>query len=101
MVEKIPGELPQSIEPKEKNLLKILHDYPQVIQIAAENLSPAMIANYVYDLAKEYNQFYHQHQILREEDSSVRNFRIQLSEFVANTIKSATGLLGIEVPERM
>jgi arginyl-tRNA synthetase len=89
------------LEPKEKNLLKLLHDYPAIISQAAENLSPALIANFAYDLAKEYNQFYHEHQILKEADEQVRDFRLGLSEFVGNTIKSAAGLLGMEVPERM
>jgi arginyl-tRNA synthetase len=101
MLAESSNELPFTIELKEKNLLKILHDYPQVIQVAAENLSPAMIANYVYDLAKEYNQFYHQHQILKEENEVIRSFRLRLSGFVASTIQSGTALLGIEVPERM
>ena len=95
------ADLSEHLESKEKNLLKLLHDYPQTIQQAAENLSPALIANYTYELAKEFNQFYHEHQILKETDVSVRNFRLGLSEHVGNTIKSATGLLGIEVPDRM
>jgi len=94
-------QVPENLEGKEKNLLKILYDYPQVIQQAAENLSPALVANYVFDLAKEYNQFYHEHQILKEPEISTRNFRIGLSEFIGNTIQSAMELLGIDVPERM
>ncbi len=94
-------ELPGALEEKEKNLLKLLHDYRQTVQMAAENLSPAMVANYTYELAKEYNQFYHGHPMLKEPDENVRNFRLGLSGFVGNTIKSATGLLGIEVPDRM
>ena len=90
-----------ALEAKERNLLKLLHDYPQTVQQAAENLSPALIANFAYDLAKEYNQFYHEHQILKEPDEPVRNFRLGLSAFVGQTIQSAMGMLGIEVPERM
>lgn len=96
-----PAEVSIALEPQERNLLKLLHDYPQTVQQAAENLSPALIANFVYDLAKEYNQFYHEHQILKEPDEPVRNFRLSLSAFVGQTINSAMGLLGIEVPERM
>jgi len=94
-------QVPENLEGKEKNLLKILYDFPQVIRQAAENLSPALVANYVFDLAKEYNQFYHEHQILKEPEISTRNFRIGLSEFIGNTIQSAMELLGIDVPERM
>ncbi len=87
--------------PKEKSLIKLLYDYPATLEQAAQNFSPAMIANYVYDLAKEFNQFYQEITILKEEDSGKRAFRLALSEFTGNTIKSAMGLLGIEVPERM
>ncbi len=86
---------------KEKSLIKLLYDYPTTVELAAQNLSPAMIANYVYDLAKEFNQFYQEITILKEEDSGKRTFRLALSEFTGNTIKSAMALLGIEVPERM
>jgi arginyl-tRNA synthetase len=87
--------------PKEKSLLKLLHDYPAIVENAANNFSPATIANYIYDLAKEFNQFYQEIIILKEKDSIKRDFRLALSEFTGNTIKSAMGLLGIEVPERM
>ncbi len=96
-----PAKVSIALEAKERNLLKLLHDYPQTVQQAAENLSPALIANFAYDLAKEYNQFYHEHQILKEPDEPVRNFRLGLSAFVGQTIQSAMGMLGIEVPERM
>ena len=68
---------------------------------AGRTYSPALIANYVYDLVKEYNQFYHDYSILREEDEAVRRFRLKLSEVTGDTVRRATGLLGIEVPERM
>ncbi len=87
--------------PKEKSLIKLLYDYPSTLEQAAQNFSPAMIANYVYDLAKEFNQFYQEITILKEEDSEKRNFRLALSEFTGNTIRAAMKLLGIEVPERM
>ncbi len=86
---------------KEKSLIKLLYDYPSTLEQAAQNFSPAMIANYVYDLAKEFNQFYQEITILKEEDGDKRNFRLALSEFTGNTIRAAMKLLGIEVPERM
>lgn len=88
-------------EPKEISLLKLLHDYKDTTKLAADNLSPALIANYAYELAKEYNQFYHEVVILKEADENKRNFRIALSKFVGNTLKSSMALLGIQVPERM
>jgi len=87
--------------PKEKELVKILLNYKTVIAEAGENLSPALIANYCYELVKEYNQFYHDHSILREQDSDTRKFRLQLSEMTGRIIKSGMGILGIDVPERM
>jgi arginyl-tRNA synthetase len=89
------------ILPKEKEIIRLLHEYPSVIKLAGENRSPALIANYAYELAKEYNGFYQEITILKEENEDLRNFRLSLSVFTANTIKSAMGLLGIEVPERM
>ena len=89
------------ILPKEKEIIRLLHEYPSVIKLAGENRSPALIANYAFDLAKEYNGFYQEITILKEENEDLRNFRLTLSVFTANTIKSAMGLLGIEVPERM
>lgn len=90
-----------NFEPKEISVLKLLHDYPEITKQAADNLSPALIANYIYELAKEYNQFYHEVVILKEADKNKRNFRIALSEFTGNTIKSSMALLGIQVPEKM
>lgn len=87
--------------PKEKELVKILLNYEVVITEAGESLSPALIANYCYELVKEYNQFYHDHSILREPDLDTRKFRLQLSEMTGRIIKSGMELLGIEVPERM
>ena len=86
---------------KEKSLIKMLYDFPQTVETAAANFSPAMIANYAYDLAKEFNQFYQEITILKEPDEQKRNFRLALAEFTGNTIRTAMGLLGIEVPERM
>ncbi len=86
---------------KEKELIKQLELYPEVIQNAAQNHSPALIANYTYDLVKEYNSFYQTVSILGEENSIKKAFRVQLSKKVSDTIQSAFSLLGIEVPERM
>jgi arginyl-tRNA synthetase len=89
------------ISPKEKQILKILHDFPGVVEEAVTQLSPAVIANYVYDLAKEYNQFYQEIPVMREPDARLASFRLGLSTFTGEIIKKAMGLLGITVPERM
>ena len=86
---------------KEKELLKQIELYPEIIQNAAQNLSPALIANYTYELVKEYNSFYQTVSILGEENTNMKIFRVQLSKKVSDIIKSAFDLLGIEVPERM
>lgn len=86
---------------KEKELIKQLQLFPEVIQNAASNHSPALIANYTYELVKEFNSFYQNVSILGEDDLDKKIFRVQLSKLVANTIKSAFKLLGIHVPERM
>ena len=86
---------------KERELVKLLQQYPEIIQQAAEQHSPALIANYSYDLVKEFNSFYQNVSILGAEIDEEKIFRVQLSEAVANTIKSAFKLLGINVPERM
>ena len=91
----------KTLHEKEKELLKQLELYPEVIQNAAQNHSPALIANYTYDLVKEYNSFYQSVSILGEENVAKKTFRVQLSKKVSDTILSAFGLLGIEVPERM
>jgi arginyl-tRNA synthetase len=86
---------------KEKELIKQIQMYPDVIQSAATNYSPALIANYTYELVKEFNSFYQNVSILGETDVAKKTFRVQLSRTVGNTIKSAFQLLGIQVPERM
>lgn len=90
-----------TIHSKEKELLKQISLFPQVIQDAANNHSPALVANYTYELVKEYNSFYQTVSILGEENEAKKIFRVQLSNKVAETIKLAFQLLGIEVPERM
>jgi len=86
---------------KEKELLKVLQQFPETIQLAAENYSPALIANYTYDLVKEFNSFYQNVPIFAADNNEEKNFRIHLSKAVADVIKTAFGLLGIDVPERM
>lgn len=94
-------EVAIELEAKEKELIKILAQFPVVIQDAAKNHSPALIANYTYELVKEYNSFYQSIPILGETEPTKKIFRVQLSEKVAQTIKNSFGLLGIQVPERM
>ncbi len=89
------------IDPKEKELIKQLQLFPEAIQSAAQNHSPALIANYTYDLVRAYNYFYQSVSILGETQAAKKIFRVQLSQKVATTIKQAFHLLGIEVPERM
>jgi arginyl-tRNA synthetase len=91
----------KELHEKEKELLKQLELFPEMIQNAAQNHSPALIANYTYDLVREYNSFYQAVSILGEDDLNKKIFRVQLSKKVADTIALAFQLLGIEVPERM
>lgn len=86
---------------KERNLLKMLNDYPETVIEAGSEYSPAIIANYVYELAKEYNQFYQEVPILKEADKNVMVFRLALSKMTGEVIESAMKLLGINVPEKM
>lgn len=86
---------------KEVSLIQRLADFPDVVAEAGRSYSPALIANYVYDVVKMYNQFYHDHTILGEEDPAVRSLRLELSRQSARVIRTATALLGIKVPERM
>jgi arginyl-tRNA synthetase len=90
-----------ALHPKEKELIKQLELFPEVIQNAAKNHSPALVANYTYELVKEYNSFYQTVSILGEEDPVKKIFRVQLSDKVAATIQLAFSLLGINVPDRM
>ncbi|WP_298555351.1 arginine--tRNA ligase [uncultured Algibacter sp.] len=90
-----------SLHPKEKELIKQIQLFPEVVQNAADNHSPALIANYTYELVKEFNSFYQNVSILGADNDSEKTFRVQLSYLVANTIKNSFGLLGIHVPERM
>ena len=89
------------ISEKEKYLIQLLTEFPATVKQAGDEFSPALIANYIYELVKEFNQFYHDYSILKEENPDLRNFRLMLSETIGNVIKTGMGLLGIEVPERM
>lgn len=90
-----------TLHAKEKELLKQIQAFPEVVQLAAEQYSPALIANYTYDLVKAFNSFYQNVSILGADSAAEKLFRVQLSNLVGNTIKNAFSLLGIQVPERM
>lgn len=89
------------ISDKEAGLVQTLAAFPAAVSQAGVDYSPSQIANYIYDLVKQYNQFYHDFQILKEENEAVRTFRLVLSENVAKVIAKGMGLLGIQVPEKM
>ncbi|MBR0023391.1 MAG: arginine--tRNA ligase [Muribaculaceae bacterium] len=99
----LPALNVDTVTPNEKEIAIIqrVADFPAVVEEAGKTYSPALIANYTYELAKEFNQFYHDYSILKEEDENVKVFRLELSRTVAGVIKRAFSLLGIEVPERM
>ncbi|MDR0733075.1 MAG: arginine--tRNA ligase [Dysgonamonadaceae bacterium] len=92
---------PLPLSSKEEALIQLLSEFPATIKEAADNFNPALIANYIYDLVKEYNQFYHDYSILKEENEELKKFRLVLSHNVGKIIKTGFGLLGIDVPERM
>ena len=99
----IPEQIPAGIElsENEEGLIQMVADFAAVVKQAGEDYSPSIIANYTYDLVKEYNQFYHDYSILREENEAVKVFRIALSANVAKVVRLGMNLLGIEVPSRM
>ena len=99
----IPAVIPSGIElsTKEEGLIQMLADFTNVVKQAGTDYNPSIIANYTYDLVKEYNQFYHDYSILREENEAVKVFRIALSANVAKVVRLGMNLLGIEVPSRM
>lgn len=99
----IPDHLSEDVKlsEKEEALVQMLSDFESVVKQAGAEYNISLVANYAYDLVKEYNQFYHDFPILREANISLRNFRLVLSKNVARAIKKAMGLLGIEVPDRM
>ena len=98
-----PEKLDRSISltAKEEGLIQMIADFENVVKQAGTDYNPAAIANYAYDLVKEYNQFYHDYSILREQNAGLRDFRLMLSANIGKIISLAMGLLGIEVPERM
>ena len=96
-----PVLLETPINEKEEGLIQCLTEFPSIIEEAALNFSPAVIANYLYDLAKEYNQFYHDYSILREENPELRRFRLLLSCQTGKVIETGLKLLGIQAPQRM
>ncbi len=95
------SDLHITISDKEQDLIKLIAKLPAVVKEAGDNYSPALLANYSYDLAKEFNQFYHDFSILKEENDKVRNFRLLLAKECGVAIRNAMGMLGIEMPERM
>jgi arginyl-tRNA synthetase len=98
----VPDQIAETeLNEKERSLLKILSLFPSVVKEAGENHSPAVVANYVYELVKEFNQFYHDYSIMNEPDEKSRSFRLTLAKVVGRTVKNGFALLGIEVPERM
>ncbi len=100
-VDKNLTNYPEKLSFKEKELIKRIVQFPEVVKEAGGNYSPAFIANYCYELAKEFNQFYHDHPIIGENDKSVRELRLLMSAVVGKVIKDGMSLLGIEVPDRM
>ena len=86
---------------KEMSVLRLIYEYPALVQQAAQEYSPALIANYAYELAREFNQFYHDYSILKEANEASAIFRLHLAAFTGSVLRQAMGLLGIEVPERM
>jgi arginyl-tRNA synthetase len=100
-LEKSKAAAYQNLGGEERDLIVALTQFPEIIRQAAEAYSPALIANYVYELAKNYNKFYHENPILQAEDESTKQFRLQLSSASGKVISKAMKLLGIEVPERM
>ncbi|NLO69600.1 MAG: arginine--tRNA ligase [Porphyromonadaceae bacterium] len=89
------------ISEKEQYLIQLITEFPVIVKQAGDEFSPAVIANYIYDISKEYNQFYHDFTILREENEDIKTLRLIISDSIANVIKSGMKLLGIDVPERM
>jgi arginyl-tRNA synthetase len=97
--EKLADDL--DLDPRESTLLKRIYQYPDILEEAGRSLSPALVANYFYELVKEYNHFYQVCPIIKEPDVQKRDFRLALSKFIANHIEDGMGLLGIEIPDRM
>jgi arginyl-tRNA synthetase len=105
VLNKVSGETTENkiekLAPEERDLILLLNQFPEIIELAAKGHNPAAIANYVYEVAKAFNKFYHEHSILQAEEEQIKLFRLQLSAASAKVIKKGMSLLGIEVPERM
>jgi arginyl-tRNA synthetase len=86
---------------KEKNLIRMVHDFPTILTESGNSYNPSLIANFIYDLVREYNQFYHEYSILKEENRDIRDLRLLLSRIVSDLARNGMELLGIEMPERM
>lgn len=99
----VEGDLPENLvlDKKEINLIRTVRQFTLIVAEAAQNMSPAVIANYLYELVKDYNQFYHDYSILKEEKPELRNFRLRISELVGRVVKHGMYMLGIDVPNRM
>jgi len=93
--------LPSELQLKERNIIRLLYEFPQVVAEAGRTFSPALIANYVFELAKEYNSFYQDIPVLKEQDDTLRSFRLILSSTTARVLAKAMNLLGVDVPEKM
>lgn len=100
-IQVVPADIHIALSDKEQDLIKSIAKLPAVVKEAGGNYSPALLGNYAYELAKEFNQFYHDFSILKEENTTVRNFRLLLAKQCSEAIKNAMGMLGIEMPERM
>lgn len=100
-IQVVSADIHIALSDKEQDLIKSIAKLPAVVKEAGENYSPALLGNYAYELAKEFNQFYHDFSILKEENTTVRNFRLLLAKQCSEAIKNAMGMLGIEMPERM
>ena len=99
----IPGSVQMNIQlnDKEKNLIRLVHEFPAIVSESGNTYNPSLIANFIYDLVREYNQFYHEYSILKEENTDIRDLRLVLSRVVSDVARNGMELLGIEMPERM
>jgi arginyl-tRNA synthetase len=99
----IPGTVQSNLRlnEKEKNLIRLVHEFPTIVSESGNSYNPSLIANFIYDLVREYNQFYHEYSILKEENEDIRGLRLLLSRIVSDVARNGMELLGIEMPERM
>ena len=98
-IPKLIGDLQMNV--KEVSLIRMMHEYPEIINEASRTLNPSLVANFLYDLAKEFNQFYHDYSILSAENQEQVGLRLLIVEAIGQIVESGMDLLGIEVPERM